>query len=234
MLCAELAAAPHERHRGAHEIHVAGDRLDHHTGQLRPVQREGLFQLRDVVVFEHQRVLHDFRRHAGAGRVAKRRQAGTGLDQQRIGVAVVTALEFDELAAAGGTAGEPDRTHRGLGARTDQPDHLQRRHPTDDLLGQFNFTFGRCAKRKPVQRRLLHGFQHRRVAVAQDHRAPGADVVDVALVVCVPEIGAMRAFHKARRAAHGPEGAHRRVDPAGDDLAGALEQVHVGISVWFH
>jgi hypothetical protein len=35
------------------------------------VQGEGLFQLRDVVVFEHQRVLHHFGRHAGAGGLPK-------------------------------------------------------------------------------------------------------------------------------------------------------------------
>ena len=35
-----------------------------------------------------------------------------------------------------------------------------------------------------------HGIQYLRVAVAEDHRAPGADVVDVALVVLVDDIGA--------------------------------------------
>ena len=80
---------------GAHEVHVAGDRLDHHAGDLVAVQRERLLELREVVVFEHQRVLHHLGRHAGAGRVAEGREARAGLDQQRVGMAVVAAFELD-------------------------------------------------------------------------------------------------------------------------------------------
>ena len=62
------------------------------------------------------------------------------------------------------------------------------------------------------------------MAVAEDHRPPGADVVDVALAVGVAEVRALGARDEARRAADGAEGAHRRVDAAGDDALGALEQ----------
>ena len=108
VLRAQLAAALHEGHAGAHEVHVAGDRLDHQAGELVAVQREGFFELRHVVVFEHQRVLHHLGRHAGAGRVAEGGQARAGLDQQRVGMAVVAAFELDDLAAAGGAARQAD------------------------------------------------------------------------------------------------------------------------------
>ena len=108
VLRAQLAQPLHEGQAGAHEVHVAGDRLDHHAGQLGAVDGEGLFELRDVVVLEHQRVLHHLGRHAGAGRVAEGGQARAGLDQQRVGMAVVAALELDDLAAAGGAARQAD------------------------------------------------------------------------------------------------------------------------------
>ena len=46
------------------------------------VQANASSELGEVVVFEHQRVLHHLRRHAGTGRVAKSGQTGAGLDQQ--------------------------------------------------------------------------------------------------------------------------------------------------------
>jgi len=70
-------------------------------------------------------------------------------------------------------------------------------------------------KEKPSSSGLLHRFDHGRMAVAQDHRAPGADVVDVALAVGVPEVGALGARDEARRAAHGLEGAHGEFTPPG-------------------
>ncbi len=66
-----------------------------------------------------------------------------------------------------------------------------------------------------------HGIQYLRVAVAEDHRAPGADVVDVALVVLVDDIGAFGVLEEQRGAADAAEGANRRVDAAGDVGLGA-------------
>jgi len=109
-----------------------------------------------------------------------------------------------------------------------------------DLFGQLDLALGRCAKREAIEYGFLHGFEHGRMAVAQDHRAPGADVVDVFLAVGVPEVGALGALHKAGRATDGTEGAHGGVDATGDHLGGAVEQLlvavgHVGqgVSVWF-
>ena len=51
---------------GAHEIHVAGDRLDDHAAMSSPCIANASSSCCDVVVVEHHRVLRDFRRHAGA------------------------------------------------------------------------------------------------------------------------------------------------------------------------
>ncbi|MCY1450169.1 hypothetical protein D9M71_669540 [compost metagenome] len=69
-----------------------------------------------------------------------------------------------------------------------------------------------------------HRVEHVRVAVAEDHRAPGADVVDVALVVFIHHVGAFRVLEEQRRAADALERADRGVDAAGDVLLGVGEQ----------
>ena len=198
------------------------------------MQRKSVLELLQVVVLQHQGVLHHFGRHAGAGGVAQSGQARAGFDQQRIGMAVVAALELDELAAARGPARQADGRHGRLGARADQAHHVHAGHVAQDFFGQFDFALGRRAKREALEQRFLHRFEHRWVAVAQNHRAPGADVVDIALAVGIPKMGALGAGHKARRAAHGFEGAHWRVDATGDDGGGALEEFEVAVSGGFH
>ena len=57
----------------------------------------------EIVVAREQRVARGVRGHAGAGRHAERHRARSGLDQERIGVAVIAALELDDLVALGRT-----------------------------------------------------------------------------------------------------------------------------------
>ncbi|MCY1534316.1 hypothetical protein D9M68_696840 [compost metagenome] len=190
---------------------------------------ESGFELLDVVVFEHDGVLHHLGRHASAGRVAEGGETRTGFHQQRVGMAVVAAFELDDLLASGRAARQADRAHAGFGARTHQAHHVDAGHQLDDLFGQLHLTLGRRTVGKAFQHRFLHRFQHGRVAMAQDHRAPGADVVDVLLAVGVPEIGTLGALHETRCAAHGAEGAHGRVHAAGDQGLGAVKQLLVAV-----
>ena len=231
---AQFAGAAHKGRGGAHKVHIAGNRLNHHASQLFAVQHKGFFKLRQVVEFEHQRVLHHFGRHARAGGVAKGGQARAGFDQERVRVAVVAALKLDELAAPGGATRQADGAHGRFGARADQAHHVHAGHVFQDLFGQFHLALGGRAKRKALGQRFLHRVYHRRVAVAQNHRAPGADVVGIALAVGVPHIGALGAADKARRAAYGLKGAHRRVDAAGNNGAGAGKEFDIAVSGGFH
>ena len=73
---------------------------------------------------------------------------------------------------------------------------------------------------------LLHRADHRRIGVAEDHRAPGAHVVDELAAVGRPDPRALGAREEDRLAAHAAESAHGRVDPAGNVLAGFGEQAH--------
>src|SRR5439155_7903648 len=68
---------------------------------------------------------------------------------------------------------------------------------------------------------------HGGVAVAEDHRPPRTDVVDIALAFGVEDAGAFGAGDESRRAADRAERAHRRVHAARDHALGALEQALV-------
>ena len=99
----------------------------------------------------------------------------------------------------------------------------------EDFFGQLDFALGGGTKRKAVEGRLLHRFEYRRVAMAQDHRAPRADVVDVFLAVGVPKIGTLGALYKTGGATHGAKGAHGRIHATGDHLGGAVKQGLVAV-----
>ena len=58
----------------------------------------------EVVVRQRQREVGGAVRHARRGRHAEGQRAGAGLDQEAVAVAVIAALEFDDLAAAGEAA----------------------------------------------------------------------------------------------------------------------------------
>ena len=78
---------------------------------------------------------------------------------------------------------------------------------------------------KPRGGGLGDGVDDGRVRVAEDHRTPRADQVDVAVAVGVGEPAAVRLGDEARRAAYRGEGAYRGIHPAGNDRAGVLEQL---------
>ncbi len=67
---------------------------------------------------------------------------------------------------------------------------------------------GRCAERQAVDGLFLHRADHGRMRVAEDHRSPGADVVDELPAVRGPDVRALRAREEDRLAADAAERAH--------------------------
>ena len=123
-------------------------------------------------------------------------------------MSVVATLKFDQFAAPGGAARQADGAHGCLGPGADQAHHVHAGHVFQDFFGQLHFALRRCAKGKAFSQRFLHGIHHGRVPVAQNHRAPRANVIGIALAIGIPHIGALCATDKARCATHRPEGAH--------------------------
>ena len=138
-------------------------------------------------------------------------------------MAVVAAVELDDLAAAGVATGQAQGAHARFRAGGHHAHHFHGRHQLANLFGQHHFAFGGGAKAEAFQHGGLHGCHDFRVAVAQDHGAPGADVVHKLLVVRVPEVSALCTLDEARRAAHGIEGTHGGVHATRDHALGALE-----------
>ena len=102
----------------------------------------------------------------------------------------------------------------------------------DDGFGQLDLALGGRAEAEALEHGLLHRLDHRRVAVAQDHRAPGADVVDVALAVGVPEV--RRPGRAAMKRGVPPTALKARTGeftPPGMHALGAFEQCRLVRSV---
>ena len=221
---AERAQAVEETRRRRDAVHVAGHRLDDHRGD---VVREGVEQPPDrieIVVGGGEGEFGQGGGHAGRGRHAEGQQAGAGLHQQGVAMAVVAALELQDARAAGGAAGEAQGAHGRLGAAGAQPHHVQMRHAGAEQLRHRDLGLGGRAVGEAHQRLRAHRLDHRRMLVAEDHRAPGADVIDVAAAVGIGQPRAVGRGDETRSAADRLERPHRRVDAAGDRAARTREQ----------
>ena len=179
----------------------------------------------EIVVGQGQRQVGQRLGHARGVRHAEGQGAGAGLHQQAVGVAVVAAFELDDAVAPGVAAGQTDGAHGRLGAGADHAHHLAAGHQRGDALGHGHFPRVRRAVGQPGPGRVDHRLAHLRMAVAEDHRAPGADIVDVAVAVDIEQVRPVRALDEERLAAHRLERAHRRIDAAGHQRLGAGEQV---------
>ena len=115
-------------------------------------------------------------------------EAGAGGHEQRVGVAVVVAVELDELVAPGEAAREPDRAHRRLGARGDHAHHLDgRARPRTTASAMRDLDLGRRAEARAACSSCSRTASSTDVGrMAEDHRAPRRHEVDVLVAVDVP------------------------------------------------
>src|SRR5262249_33715190 len=155
---------------------------------------------------------------------AQRRDAGAGLHQQRVGVSVVAPFKLDDVLAPGKSPSQTDGGHRSFSAGADESYLLDRGKCRDDLLCQLGFT--RCARAEAcaVAIGLGYSFDYSGMRVPQNQRPPGADIIDVLVVIDIPNPGAQAAHDVGRLTADGAERPHRRIHAAGNDLAGTLVQ----------
>ena len=69
------------------------------------------------------------------------------------------------------------------------------------------------------------------MTVAEDHRAPGTDIVDVTTTIFAFEPGTCGALEKNRFTADPGKGSYRGVHATGDDVSGVRKITHVQISM---
>ena len=176
----------------------------------------------EVVVGQREGEAGDLLGDAGGAGNAEGGDAGAGFDEKAVRMAVIAAFEFDDDFAAGGGAGQADGRHGGLGAGADEAHLLDGGVAGDDALGEVGFRGRGRSKAGGVARGALDGFDDGRKGMAQNHRSPGAEVVDVAVAVGIGEPGALGGGDEGRCAADGAKGPHGRVDAAGEVALGAL------------
>ncbi len=136
-------------------------------------------------------------------------------------VAVIAALELDDLLAAGVATGHADGVHRRLGARVAEA-HEVGAEASLDLLGQRDPVLDREGVARAVRDTVLKGLGEDRVRVAGGEHAEGHVEVDVLVAVRVADARAARIGHEQRV---GIVGLERGRDAEGHRLARSREQL---------
>lgn len=139
-------------------------------------------------------------------------------------MAVVAAIEFHDQVTIGETPRETDRGHRGLGSRGGHADFFDRWHPLTNGLCHIDFVGIRDTERNSVFGDPMNRIGDRDGGVAENVRAPRADVVDVGFTINVGNAAAFRAADKKGFSIDVFESAHRRVHPTRNVLFGDGEK----------
>ena len=134
-----FAQALQEARERRDEVHVGGDRFDEDRRD-RVVERRYLVVGSDDGVFD--RALGD----PGRTGQSHLRDATTAGDEQRVGVAVITAVELHDFVAPGRTTRETHRAHHGLGTGRDESNLFETRDARGHRFGQQHLAGRRCAK----------------------------------------------------------------------------------------
>ena len=210
---ADLAVPPGV---GRDRAHVGGGTLEDNGGDTVTHLLEARAQDLNIVVGQDDRLGGDGLGDTGRTGQATRSDARPGGGEQTVGMAVVIAGEFHDKVTPGGAARQADRRHRRLGARGHEADTLREGHALAHGAGQQRLSFGGCAEGQATRGGLLDGCHHLGVRVAKQRRAPRANKVHIGAPLDVGDVCAARARDEARGAADAAEGAHGRVDAAGN------------------
>ena len=170
------------------------------------------------MVSRSQGMLGKVGRHTGRRGNAKSCGSGARFNQQRVGVAVVAAIELENLVATGVATGQTNSAHGGFCSGRDHADLFDVRVGVADHLGQGDLFLCRCTERGPAGGCLLDRLNDFGMAVAKNHRAPGADVVNVGVAVCIENLRPFGACNKDRVTTNRFEGSNRAVDAARDNI----------------
>jgi hypothetical protein len=166
----------------------------------------------------HRTVLADRRRLVGGAELVGRR---VHRHLHRVVVAVVGALDLDDVGAAGHRPHQVDGGHRRFGAGVGEAPQRQA-EAAGQLGGDRDDVGRRLGEVRAVRDALADGAHDRRVGVAGQHRAEAAVEVDVlgAIDVPHPAAGAALEEDRARRGV-----LPRRGHAAGEVGAGLDEQL---------
>src|SRR6266704_1132372 len=170
---------------------------------------EGSFERLNVIEGHDYCVLGKCRGNTGAVRVAEGESAGTGFDQQRIGMAMVTAIELDDLFPPGKSARKPDCRHRRFGPGIAHANLLNAWHHRADEPCHGDFEGIWNAEARSVFCCLLDRADDLWMRMAEDGGTPRAHIIHVFIAIHVPNMGAPGFVDEKGLAANGAKSADR-------------------------
>ena len=161
-------------------------------------------------------MLREVLRYAWGVRETKGQDPTAGFDQKRVRVAVIATGEFHDHIPPCKTSGQSNGRHGGLCAGVDHTHPFHAGDSADDAFSELNFYLSWCAEAQCLLRLFGNGFDGGPEVMAQNHRAPRADVVNVAVAVDIAEISTLGAGKEDRITADAFKGSHRRIDATWD------------------
>jgi hypothetical protein len=203
-----------------HRAEVSARRLDDHDGHV--ALREALANRGDVVGRQHCDQVHHLGELArlGLGCVGR-----AHADFESFVPAVEVSGELHDVLLAREGPGQAHCHVGGLGARCRKAHALGARHEPVDPLAPLDLLRMAGAIVRAMQRLLAHGLHDRARIVPEEERAVAHPVVDVAVAVHVPLVGALRPIHIERERLHAAVVVGHRV---GKEPPGALVQLARG------
>ena len=137
---------------------------------------------------------------------------------------VIAALKLDDLVPPGKSSCSTNSTHYCLCAGVYHTHHF---YAGNDLVNQFCHFHFQCRGSTVTQaifQLIPDSFQHNVRIVSQNHRPPGADIIDIDVAVLIVEVLVFGTLNKPRRTAHRLKRPHRRIDTAGHQFLGTVIQ----------
>jgi len=200
---------------GRHTAHIADHRFDDHSRNLILIAREGALHGVGRIERQSQRELRLLLENACRSGNAQGRNSGSSFHQERIGVSVIAALELHYIFALSKRTRQANCRHRRFGARADKAHHFNGGERGDYKSSQVGFSGSRCAEAGTILGSPLYGFGHLGIGVAENHRTPRPDIVDVS-------IAALSANDDRWFSSDSAKCAHRRIDAARKNFLRAL------------
>ena len=147
---------------------------------------------------------------------------------------MITARELDQPLPTGMPTGHPDGAHRGFGSGTDQSDPLHARKSLQNQLCDARLVLSRRAVRGAPLGSLYDRVDHLLVSMPENHRPPGADVVNKTIAIQVVQVRTLSPVDKQRMATDGPEGPCRGIDSPWNQTLGSLKGRVASGQIDFH
>src|SRR5689334_19152187 len=108
-------------------------------------------------------------------------RTAAGIDQQGVDMPVIAAFELDYFIPLREPARQANARHRRFGAAVYHPHLFNRGNPSTDQFGHFHFERIGNSETDSALSRVANSVDHHLWRMAQNRRAPSANIIDVFL-----------------------------------------------------